>query len=139
MKKSPIATMPPPSKITDPSSGSFTAIDLTLNDSSIFIDFNWRVYKDLCFSDHHLIIMENSTIKISKPQTKPSRWNFKRVNLQSYKKLCLTTLIPESNTNQEEPIIHFTNTLLLIANKLSPKLQYPQTQTIVHRGVQKHN
>ena len=30
-------------------------------------------------------------------------------------------LIPESNTNQEEPIIHFTNTLINIANKTIPK------------------
>ena len=37
------------------------------------------------------------------------------------KTLCLTTLIPESNTNQEEPIIHFTNTLITITNKTIPK------------------
>ena len=30
------------------------------------------------------------------------------------KKLCLTTLIPETNTNQEKPIIHFTNTIITI-------------------------
>ena len=36
----------------DSSSGTLSAIDLTLSDSSIFIDYNWRVYKDLCSSDH---------------------------------------------------------------------------------------
>ena len=30
----------------NPSSGSFSAIDLTLSDPLIFIDYNWRVYKD---------------------------------------------------------------------------------------------
>ena len=39
----------------------------------------------------------------------------------SLQKLCLDTLIPETNTNQEEPIIHFTNTLINIANKTIPK------------------
>ena len=103
------------------SSGSFSAIDLTLSDPSIFTDYNWRVYKDLCGSDHYPIIMKNSTIKNSEQQIKPPRWNFKRANWQSYKKLCLTTLIPESNTNQEEPIIHFTNTLITIVNKTIPQ------------------
>ena len=45
----------------------------------------------------------------------------KRANWESYKKLCLTILIPESNTNQEEPVIHFTNILINIANKTIPK------------------
>ena len=49
----------------DPSSDSFSAIDLTLSDSSIFTDYNWRVYEDPC--DHYPIIMENSTKK-KKPQ-----------------------------------------------------------------------
>ena len=93
----------------NPSSGSFSAIDLTLSEPSMFTDYNWRVYKDPCDSDH------------TEPQLKPPRWNFKRANWKSYKKLCLTTLIPESNTDQEEPIIHFTNTLISIANKTIPK------------------
>ena len=106
----------------NPSSGSYSAIDLTLSDPSIFTDYNWWVYKDPCGSDHYpIIIIENSTIKNSEPQIKLPRWNFKRENWDSYKKLCLTTLIPESNTNQEEPLIHFTNTLLNIANKTIPK------------------
>ena len=59
--------------------------------------------------------------KYSEPQIKLPRWNFKRAKWESYKKLCLTTLIPESNTNKEEPLIHFTNTLINIANKTIPK------------------
>ena len=37
------------------------------------------------------------------------------------KKLSLTTLIPESNSNHEELIIHLTNTLITIANKTISK------------------
>ena len=36
-------------------------------------------------------------------------------------KNCLTTLILEWNTNQEEPIIHFINTLITITNKTISK------------------
>ena len=84
------------------------------------------MYKDPCGSDHYPIIMENSTIKNSEPQIKLPQWNFKRENWESYKKLCLTTLIPESNKNQKEPIIHLTNTLINIANKTIPKTTISQ-------------
>ena len=105
----------------DPSPGTFSAIDITLSDSSVFIDNNWRVYKDPCDSDYYPIIMKNSTIENSEPQTKPPQWNFKKANWLSYKKLSLTTLIPKSNTNKEEFIIHFTNTLITITNKIIPQ------------------
>ena len=55
-------------------------------------------------------------MSLNKTQTQ-----FIRVNWKSYKKLCLTSLIPESSTNQEELIIHFTNILIIIANKTIPK------------------
>ena len=63
----------------DPSLGSFSAIELTLNDPSIFIDYNWRVCKGPCSSDHYPLLMENSTIKKKLGTT----WNFKRANWQS--------------------------------------------------------
>ena len=105
------------------SSGTFSAIDLTLSDPATFIEYNWRVHEDSCGSDHFPIIIENTKPGKSDPQTvsKTPRWNFKKANWQAYKKLCLDTLIPETNTNQEEPIIHFTNTLIDIANKTIPK------------------
>ena len=55
----------------NPSSCSFSAKDLTPSDPSIFTDYNWRVYKDPCGSDHYPIIIENSTIKNSEPEIKP--------------------------------------------------------------------
>ena len=105
------------------SSGTFSAIDLTLSDPATFIEYNWRVHEDSCGSDHFPIIIENTKPGKSDPQTvsKTPRWNFEKANWQAYKKLCLDTLIPETNTNQEEPIIHFTNTLINIANKTIPK------------------
>ena len=104
--------------------GTFSAIDLTLSDPATFIEYNWRVHEDSCGSDHFPIIIENTKPGKSDPQTvsKTPRWNFKKANWQAYKKLCLDTLIPETNTNQEEPIIHFTNTLINITNKTIPKI-----------------
>ena len=100
--------------------GTFSAIDLTLSDLSIFIDDNWRVYKDpYCYG--HSPIMENSTINNWKPQTKLPGWNFKKKKQTgNHTKNCLNTLITKSDTNQEEPIIHFTNILITLANKTIP-------------------
>ena len=54
----------------------------------------------------------------SEPQVIPKlpQWNFKKQTGNSTKN-CLTILIPETNTNQDGPIIHFTNTFITIANK----------------------
>ncbi len=49
----------------DPSSGTFPAIDLTLSDPSIFIEYNWKVYKDPYSSDYYPRIMENTIIENS--------------------------------------------------------------------------
>ena len=124
----------------DSSLSTLSTIDLTLIDTSIFIDCNWRVYEDSFNNDHYPIIMENTIIENSEPQriTKSLRWNFRKAIWQSYKKLCFTTLIPESNINQEESIIHFTNTLNS-QQKYPPNHNIPKTQlTMVHRSVQRH-
>ena len=55
--------MPPQLEISAPLSGPFSALDLTLSNPSIIIDYNWRVYKDPCGSDHYPIIIEHSTLK----------------------------------------------------------------------------
>ena len=82
-------------------------------------------------------MMENTIIENSESQTipKPPQWNFKKANWQSYQNLCLTALIPETDANQEEPIIHSINTIIAIANKTILITQ----QTMIHRGVQGHD
>ena len=105
----------------DPASGTFSAIDLTFSDPSIFIDYNWRVYKDPCGSDHYPIIIENSTIKKSRNHKQIPHNGILKKQTGNPTKNCLTTQIPETNTNQDEPIIHFTNTLITIANKTIAK------------------
>ena len=45
--------------LIDPSSATYSAIDLTLCDTSIFLDFTQRVYDDTCMSDHFSIVLES--------------------------------------------------------------------------------
>ena len=35
-----------------PGTGTYSAIDLTLADASIFLDYSWKVHNDTCGSDH---------------------------------------------------------------------------------------
>ena len=53
-------------------------------------------------------------------------------------KICLTSLIPETNTHQKEPIIHFTNTLITITNKTIPQTTISVKYNHGSGGVQKH-
>ena len=118
----------------DPSLCTFSARNLTLSDPSIFIDYKWKVYKNPCCSDHYPIINEKHydwKLRTTNSDKIPTM-EFLISKLAILQKLYLTTLIPETDTNQE-PMIYFTNILITISNKTILK-----TQTIVHRGVEKH-
>jgi endonuclease/exonuclease/phosphatase family metal-dependent hydrolase len=47
-----------------PGNGSYLAIDLTVTDPSLLLDFSWKVHDELCGNDHFPIIVEslNSTV-----------------------------------------------------------------------------
>lgn len=60
----------------NPTSGNLSAIDLTLCDPLIYIDYDWRLYQDTCSSDHFPIVLE-----ISEPNEEGStQWKLKRVD-----------------------------------------------------------
>jgi hypothetical protein len=42
-----------------PGNGSYSAIDFTVTDLSLLLDFSWKVHDDLCGSDHFPIILES--------------------------------------------------------------------------------
>jgi hypothetical protein len=42
-----------------PGNGSYSAIDLTVTDPSLHLDFSWKVHDDLCGSDHFPIVLES--------------------------------------------------------------------------------
>ena len=117
--------MPAQSEISDssfdPSSGTFSAIDLTLSYTSILIGYNWRVYKDPCGSDHYPVIMKNTinwklrtTNNFQIPTIKLKKKRNKLAILQ--KTIPYYTNPLETNTYQGKPIIHVT--LIIMANKI---------------------
>ena len=49
-----------------PATGTYSAIDLTICDPNLLLDYNWQVHDDTCGSDHFPILLENSTDEVSK-------------------------------------------------------------------------
>ena len=102
-----------------PATGTYSAIDLSTCDPSLFLDYNWKVHDDTCGSDHFPILLEIiTTDELSKRS--PS-WNLGKANWDGFKTSCLAQLTPEANKNNEENILYFTNTLLNIAEEHIPK------------------
>ena len=101
-----------------PATGTYSAIDLTICDPNLFLDYNWKVHDDTCGSDHFPILLENSNDKLRK---RTLSWNLEKSNWNGFKTSCLAQLTPEANKNNEEDILYFTNTLLNIAEEDIPK------------------
>ena len=99
-------------------SNTYSAIDLTICDPNLFLDYNWKVHDNTCGSDHFPILLENTTDELSK---RTPSWNLEMANWDGFKISCLAQLTPEANKNNEEDILHFMNTLLDIAEEHIPK------------------
>ena len=101
-----------------PATGTYSAIDLSICEPSLFLDYNWKVHDNNCGSDHFPILLENTTDELSK---RTPSWNLGKANRDGFKTSRLAQQIPEANKNNEENILYFTNTLLNIAEKHIPK------------------
>lgn len=97
-----------------PFSGNQSAIDLSLCDSSMFLDFSWKVLPDTYGSDHYPICLQNSEQTDEKSQW----WNLNKANWEEYQKLSSEKLKEGSGITS---ITQFTETLISIAKKGIPK------------------
>ena len=100
-----------------PAEGTYSAIDLTIFDPNLFLNYNWKVHDDTCGSDHFPILLENRTDELSK---RTPSWNMERAYWDGFKTSCLAQLTSEANKNNEEDILYFMNTLLNIYPKALP-------------------
>ena len=97
-----------------PFSGSYSAIDLSLSDPSILIDFSWQVMKDTYGSDHFPICLQNSELS----DENPKRWNLNKANWEKFQKLYSEELKEGPNIKN---LIQFTKKLVPIAQRCIPK------------------
>ena len=94
------------------------ALDLTLADASIFLDYSWKVHDDTCGSDHFPIILENSGPELD---DKIPRWNLRRAKWDEFKNSCILKLKPDANDTVEDNITYFSKTLISIVEESIPK------------------
>ena len=71
-----------PNTYLHPATGTYSATDPTISDSYLFFDYNWKVHKDNCGSDHFPILLENSVDELSK---RTPRWNLGKANWDGFK------------------------------------------------------
>ena len=101
-----------------PGTGTYSAIDLTLADASIFLDYSWKVHDDTCGSDHFPIILANSGPELD---DKIPRWNLRRAKWDEFKNSCILKLKFDANDTVEDNITYFSKTLISIAEESIPK------------------
>ena len=94
------------------------ALDLTLADASIFLDYSWKVHDDTCGNDHFPIILENSGPELD---DKIPRWNLRRAKWDEFKNSCILKLKPDANDTVEDNITYFSKTFIPIVEESIPK------------------
>ena len=95
----------------DPSSVTFSAIDLTLCNTSLFLDFTWTVYNDTCESDHFPIVLKEYPHDDDLP-----RWRLNKAKWEEFRSQCQKHLI----VNNTETILEFFEKLINIAKTCIP-------------------
>ena len=102
-------------KYLHPATDTYSAIDLTMSDPYLFLDYYWKIHDDTYGSGHFSIQLKNTTDELS--QRTPN-WNLGKANWDGFKTSCRAQLTPEDNKNDQEDILYFTNTLLNIAEHI---------------------
>ena len=96
----------------DPLSATYSAIDLTLCNTSLFLDFTWRVYDDTFGNDHFPIVL-----KSLHPQDNDlPRWRLNKANWEEFRSQCQKHII----VNNTETILEFSEKLINIAKTCIP-------------------
>ena len=92
-----------------PGYGTYTAIDLTICDPSLYLDFTWEVTEDLSGSDHFPIFLKS--IDQSVPEGSP-RWKFRKADWSKFSELCSEVIIPSRYDELDCPVDQFTEDLI---------------------------
>ena len=50
----------------NPATGPYSAIDLIICDSNLFLGYDWKVHDNTCGSDYFPILLQNKTNKLNK-------------------------------------------------------------------------
>lgn len=98
--------------------GTFTAIDLSLCSSGVYLNFNWSVLPDLYGSDHFPILLESVT---SVPQSRPPRWRLDRADWHLFTAHSTPVRSVDELPSCDEATQYFTDVLHAAAIRSIPR------------------
>jgi Endonuclease-reverse transcriptase len=101
-----------------PATGSLSSLDLALCDPSLYTNFNWSIYNDLCGSDHYPTILTKPVAIAVQDQ---KRWKLAKADWAVYQDLCSSSLNPTAQTGSNDKFKSFTDKITEIAEKTIPK------------------
>ena len=101
-----------------PATGTLTHLDLSICHPSLLLDYSWRVFDDLCGSDHFPVVLENLGAPIS---DHIPRWKLHKANWDKFQSLSLQTLTTDKVKNCTDSLLYFTSQVLEIAEECIPK------------------
>ena len=104
-----------------PTTGSISALDLSICGPSLVLDYEWNIHEDLCGSDHFPVIVTSNAVE---EEATPNRWNFKKADWLSFQAQCSSELTEEAVMSAEEPASQFTDLLIQAADKSIPKTRF---------------
>jgi len=98
-----------------PASGLQSAIDLSICDPSLYLDFSWKTHSDLCGSDHFPVEITCDVTSLCQTN---SSW---KLTWNAFSNKANSQLSIESILDTDNPIGTFTNMLIDVANETIPK------------------
>jgi len=99
-------------------SGSQSAVDLSICDPSVYLDFSWKVHDDLCGSDHFPIIIHSDR---AVPAVTDSTWKLSKADWDTFSDKAASDLKADCIINTTDPVANFTDALCTIANSTIPQ------------------
>ena len=98
-------------------SNSYSAIDLSMCSSNLFLDFTWSVDQDLHGSDHYPIFIKST---VNSPTQSPPKWKPEQADWSKYSNGVLLEDFNSFKTHIDA-YDHFTDSILTSANVAIPK------------------
>lgn len=101
-----------------PGYGTYSAIDISLSDPILFLDYDWSVLEETHGSDHFPLLLKYSG---QPSQEYTPRWKLNRADWDMYVELCTEVIVPSRYENVEDALEVFSRDIIEIANKIIPK------------------
>ena len=103
-----------------PTTGSTSALDLSICGPSLVLDYEWNIHEDLCGSDHFPLILTSNAVE---EEATPNRWNFKKADWLFFQ-------AQHSSELTEEAVMSAKDDLIQAANKALTKTHFSTTTKI---------